>query len=568
MKKVLLYFCVLCVLGGGSASAQSACPSTGWGHVWASADSRSIGTGSGDNTWNTLTYMDSLQQWYRWLTDKDSLTPNSNAVGFYSLQTNCSLATNPWTLTTLVGGSPSGYSPPGTFTYYAGVGFDGSNLCDGASATKDSTTLCLAGAESRAFPFSNCTTNTPGAGTCGAFLIDDEVVEYGSITRSSADGTHVLLGDLIRGSRHAAGNPDCTGSACNHSVQSPVTRYVFVASPTTAQAPGRGMKVDVGSGLAAVPSGGDVPWLRHSSSSALWDNNAGRMWQLSGWLDGPSFQDLWYRCVPGATSTNGKCDSTKIAQGWIRVATPTFLPKGHFETAAVYDPEHDAIFAYGSDATNDMWVYSDSTNATIGSTGGDLVHLSITCQNAAGGTISCPYIGAQEMVWDSDDHLVMMFGGRYGTTRYDSIVVYNPANTTVSGIPGRTLRVLASAGLSCSSTGQSACYFPAFTYDSTRHIGVAYAGPGQLLKYTYASSGGTWANTGVADGPPDRSSTTQMFPALSYAPDLDMYLYASAVASPNRTDTWQLPGASLGGAVVVGSGTTLSGVTLSGVSVQ
>jgi len=72
----------------------------------------------------------------------------------------------------------------------------------------------------------------------------------------------------------------------------------------------------------------------------------------------------------------------------------------------------------------------------------------------------------------------------------------------------------------------------------------------------------------VADGPPDRSSTTQMFPALSYAPDLDMYLYASAVASPNRTDTWQLPGASLGGAVVVGSGTTLSGVTLSGVSVQ
>src|SRR5579872_3968104 len=567
------FLCVLCVLCGGLlgvAQAQSACPSTGWGQVWNSPDTRAIGTGSTDNSWNGVPYMNSVHQWYRWLTDKDSLTPNDNAIGFYSQQTNCSLTTNPWTLTTITGGSQTGYSPPGTYNYYAGVGFNGSSLCDGAPATKDSTTLCLAGVESRNFTFSNCTTNGSGAGSCGAYLIDGEVVEYGSITRSTADGTHVLLGNLVRGSRTAAGNPDCSGTACNHSVQSPVTRYVFVVSPTAAQAtPGNGgMKVDVGAGLAAVPSGGDVPWLRHSSRAALWDNNAGRMWQLGGWLDGPSFQDLWYRCVPGATSSNGKCDATKIAQGWIRVNTPTYLPKAHYETAAVYYPEHDAIFSYGSDATNDMWVYSDATNATIGSTGGDLKQLTITCQNSSGGTIACPIIGAQKMVWDPDDHLIMMFGGRSGATRYDNIVVYNPANTTVSGIPGRTLRILASANLGCSSTGQSVCYLPAFTYDTTSHISVVYAGPGQLLKYTYAASGGTWANTGVSGGPPAPGTNTQVFPDIDYAPDLDMYLYAASVSVPNRTDTWQLPGATISAGSVPGSGTKYSGMTLQGVEIQ
>ena len=170
------------------------------------------------------------------------------------------------------------------------------------------------------------------------------------------------------------------------------------------------------------------------------------------------------------------------------------------------------------------------------------------------------------MVWDPDDHLIMMFGGRYGTTRYDSIVVYNPANTTVSGIPGRTMRFLASANLGCPSTGQSNCYFPAFTYDTTRHIGVLYAGPGQLLKYTYASNGGTWANTGVSGGPPARDSNSQLFPALSYSPELDLYLYASAVTAPSRTDTWQLPGASISGATTYTYSITVAGTGSGSVS--
>ena len=555
-----------------SAQAQTACPSTGWCHTWSTSDSRAAGTGSMDNSWSGLAYVEPLHRWYRWLTDKRSVSPNDNAMGSYEKQDNYGLSTNPWTLRMVTGedgtaGTRTTIWPTAWF-YYGGTALDGSGLCNHATATAASTTICGV-FPSANFPSADCTTNTPGAGTCGAVLLDDEVIEYGSITRSTADSSQVVLGNLIRGSRNLAGNPSCSdagGAYCSHTYVASTARYLVGAAPTAAQAPATGgMKVDVGAGLAAVPAGGDVPPMRHPTRALDFDANAGRLWQFSGWLEGPSYQDIWYWCLPGVSSPNGKCDSTKIAKGWIRVVVPTYFPKGNYETSGVYDPVHDAIFSYGSDASNQMWVYSDSTNAVIGSVAGDLKQLTITCQNAAGGTIACPYIGAQQMVWDGDDNLIMMFGGRNGTTRYDNIVVYNPANTTVSGIPGRTLRVLASAGLSCTSAS-SACYFPAFAYDTTRHKGMVYAGPGQLLQYTYAASGGTWANTGVTGGP--EAQTTQPQGSLSYAPDTDMYLYAATSAVGGRTDTWQLPGATISGGSVPGSGTKYSGMTLQGVEIQ
>lgn len=555
-KKMLLVFLALC-----SASwAQSVCPTNQWGLVY------NLTNGStGENDWHGGEYIPDLNEFFSWVTNHNSITPESNAFGVITnlLSLNCNLPYDPFVIKELTGGNGNGhgpgYNPPIGYLRVGGTTLVG-GVCDGVVPTASSPTICISnfteGGGNGKFSFTDCTTNDPSVqGSCGAYRIDDEVIEYSVV---SISGSYVQLGSetypLVRGSRQQAGNSPATchpnPPSCALTGKYP---YFFPVSPTAIQDPTYGgMQIDFGSGLLPVTApGSDMPFTRHPGRTASWDKNAGRIWQMGGWESGPSFLDLWYQCL--VSGPNGKCPSSKISQGWIYVTSMPSSANPRFEPNGAYSPVNDAYLEHGSDADFNTYVYCDVVNPSIGcNIGGKFNKISTaTCVLQSGSSTPCPTVGGRAgLVFDPDHKVFWLFGGGSASSGGQTTKLWafsldgiNTLNVPKGKWQLRADVGAAGLGISC-TTSPNICSFPAFTYDRLRHILVLYAGPGALLKYVPEAD--SWSNTGLAVGPNDPPvKYTYSMPVLVHDYDDDVYILTNQNPTSSNPMIWKLYGTAI-----------------------
>lgn len=511
-------------------SAQATtCPSAAWGAVWTPANGA---LPPSNQDYNGIVYSPNTNKVYVYANAAAWVTPWENAIVSYSAQANCGQASNPWAIV-----SDSGIRNITYPTYTTNATLGGISSCNGASVASGSSTVAmnLVGNTLNACPqgSNNCLT------TAGGWALDKEVVEYTSISSGAGTACVVYTGLTW----HTRG----TSAATHIASVAPGSSgsYAPPTAPTAAQVLANsgatgGMKADVGSGLVATQ---DHPTDRHPSRVITYDTLMHRLWQTGGYYEVKSFGDTFSWCLPGVGTTtdcpNGNSSTPgSILYGWTR-QSPTTGYTPHQLASSAYDSDHDAIYQYGGStggAVNDMWVMclhiTGSSPATCGGVALTWVHLTPSCSG------TCPARRNHQMVYDSDDHILLVFGGGDATAGNTNILTYAPTATN-------TLSQAANSWVSRSSppgvTSSTCCNLPAFDYDTTRHIAIFHYDTGTLFKY--APTTDTWTNTGITGGPPTSPGTIIVDRLLAYDSVDDIHIFV--INTNSAMTTWQLPGAAI-----------------------
>lgn len=441
-------------------------------------------------------------------------------------------------------------------------------LKNAITAGDTSATFCVG------YPRSGCTQKTAfSLQPTGTIWLDDEVIDYSSVTCNDASGhcsstgaTQVTFTFALtsRGQRQLAGWTPPTG----HNVNA----YAGLSCPKTAYGPRLNGTLTT-----------DAPSSRHPVGGSTYDSKRGRIWKAWGFQEVYSFQDTWYLCV----FQTAYCSNTQIADGWFHVnmsgntAGPYPSPGGEYaegysENDQIYLPGLDLLYEFGglqSGATDDAWVLCLSTDAA----GVAACHSDQNPNNAASlvlnqwlpvcnttacqGTPGAPVhgrAGARDggrMVYDTLHKKVLIFGGRTGSvapiTYWTSVAQWDPAtndyclsDTTQASaqwqeFSGRNCNLPAMTGSAPLALALS--YFPDFAWDSNRNLAIIM----QDALYTYDPSQNHWTMTGVPNGPTHPS--WQPSKSMAYDSINDMYVAVTDTATTGH-QIWEMSGSALSAA--------------------
>jgi hypothetical protein len=276
--------------------------------------------------------------------------------------------------------------------------------------------------------------------------------------------------------------------------------------------------------------------VRHPEHEIGYDLLNHVLWQTGGHHTTYNFPDTWQLCL----ATSPLCPNGPGP--WQRVLTTTNVP-GRKNGQAGFDSTAGAFIVFAGLADDSYhpttWVMCAASNPGAGcATANSWYQVT----NQVGPVPAWRQGSVMQYMPDSQDMLIFGGYGLGGTSGSN-----NPLNdTAIYNTNTRTWITHTDAGAipPAGTSTNTPTAWPAFTYDTHRHFGVLWAGPGQL--YTYDPSTFTWTLLNLPGGPVLDPNLQYPSRNLFYDSVDDVFIFVQQGVSPalpnNTLETWQLPG--------------------------
>lgn len=441
----------------------------------------------GSSAWNKLVYIPDDGRFF--IYTSDGIYTFSNSWWSYGVLGHPATS-NPW-----IEDSTSGTVQPTVTNNSKG-------FLKSAIGAKDET-ISLRTGEGRSFH--------PDPAHGGILVIDDEEISYSAANHSGDTFTNVIRG--VRGTIPASHN---AGAMVNAGAPFPQSR--------------REGKL--------VAANDHIP-DRHPFLTAAYDSRHHQLFQAGGIIENNKKTDTWYFCFVA----NEFCPADDV-RVWKRLLTHTPVPS-RADSAMTYDSDDDVMILYGGqnvgNPTADTWLLCfkpdpQSSGNSVGCPNGGTYPDWVQVASTKG---SPDPRFAHSLVYDSQHHVAVLFGGTNGTsTDPGETWLYTPATRTWTNAKP-------------SGSNPSSFRRPAMTYDSKRKRIVLYEGPpgkkadettGGL--YLYDPSANKWERSAVEGGP--RPSSPEGGVAhgrlsLDYDPKTDTFV-ATELGPGYSLQVWELKG--------------------------